>query len=117
MSAPKRRGLRSLVGDSPRDIPDTDIATGVTSYLLAGPLTFGAIGYGLDRWLGTSAIVAVGVLVGVTLSVYLVWLRYGAGADSAPAPPSGPSPSDHDPAGVTQRERGPADRTTNEESQ
>ena len=54
-----------------------DTATGVTSYLLAGPLGFGAAGYGLDRWWGTSFLVAIGVLVGMGLALYVIWLRYG----------------------------------------
>lgn len=62
---------------------ETEPAVGVTSYLLAGPLTFGGIGYGLDRWLGTTWVVAVGVLFGMALSLYVIWLRYGGGAGSS----------------------------------
>ena len=59
---------------------EAEPGVGVTSYLLAGPLTFGGIGYGLDRWLGTTWAVAVGVLIGMALSLYVIWLRYGDGA-------------------------------------
>lgn len=49
----------------------------VVSYLISGPVLFGAAGLGLDHWLGTSWLVAVGILGGMALSLYLVWFRYG----------------------------------------
>lgn len=51
--------------------------TDVTAYLLAGPASLGLIGYGLDRWLGTSFGVPVGIVAGLLLSLYIVWVRYG----------------------------------------
>ena len=47
------------------------------AYLITGPAMFGAIGWGLDAWLGTSWLVMVGILGGMALSLYLVWFRYG----------------------------------------
>ena len=47
------------------------------SYLISGPVLFGGIGWGLDHWLGTSWLVLVGILGGMALSMYLVWVRYG----------------------------------------
>ena len=47
------------------------------SHLISGPVLFGGIGWGLDSWLGTSWLVAVGILGGMAVSVYLVWVRYG----------------------------------------
>ncbi len=47
------------------------------SYLISGPVLFGGIGWGLDHWLGTSWLVAVGIVGGMALSLYLVWFRYG----------------------------------------
>ena len=49
----------------------------VVSYLITGPAMFGAVGWGLDHWLGTSWLVAVGIVGGMALSLYLVWFRYG----------------------------------------
>jgi F0F1-type ATP synthase assembly protein I len=49
----------------------------VVSYLITGPVMFGAIGWGLDSWLGTSWLIIVGILGGMALSLYLVWFRYG----------------------------------------
>lgn len=49
----------------------------VIAYLVTGPALFGAIGYGLDRLLGTGFLVAVGIVAGMGLSLYTIWLRYG----------------------------------------
>lgn len=49
----------------------------VVSYLITGPAMFGAAGWGLDHWLGTTWLVAVGIVGGMALSLYLVWFRYG----------------------------------------
>lgn len=54
-----------------------DAAWRVIAYLLSGPLFYGGIGYGLDRLLGTTWIVGVGIVGGMVLSLYLVWFRYG----------------------------------------
>lgn len=94
---------------------ETEAATGVTAYLLAGPLTFGGIGYGLDRWLGTTWIVAVGILSGVALAIYVIWLRYGDGTP-APTASGDPCPERHN-ADPASSEVVSAGITTNEESQ
>lgn len=44
-------------------------------YLLAGLLLFGGIGVVLDRWLDTTAMTPVGIVVGFLLGGYLVYLR------------------------------------------
>lgn len=64
-----------------REEPSAEESLGYTvlSYLLAGPLLYGGIGFGLHHWLGWSWAVPVGVLVGVAVSLYLVWFRYGRG--------------------------------------
>lgn len=53
------------------------LATSVTAYLIAGPVVFGGAGRALDQWLGTTFGTVIGLLVGMTLSLYVVWLRYG----------------------------------------
>jgi hypothetical protein len=40
-------------------------------------ILYGGIGFALDRWLGTSWLVLVGILVGAALALYVIWLRYG----------------------------------------
>ena len=49
----------------------------VFSYLISGPVTFGGIGWALDRWLEYGFFVPVGILAGMAVSLYLVWFRYG----------------------------------------
>lgn len=56
---------------------ESELATSAVAYLLAGPLAFGGIGFGLDRLLDTWFFLALGVLVGMALSIYVIWLRYG----------------------------------------
>lgn len=62
------------------------MAATVLAHLITGPILYGAIGWLLDRWLGTSFLVVVGVVGGMALSLYVIWLRYGT--SQAPQPPS-----------------------------
>lgn len=55
----------------------TDLATAVTAYLLAGPAGFGVLGWLADWGLGTVFLLPVGVVLGMVLSMYVIWLRYG----------------------------------------
>ncbi|HSP59451.1 MAG TPA: hypothetical protein VLO09_00170 [Ornithinimicrobium sp.] len=55
----------------------TDLGNTVLAYLLAGPLGFGALGWLLDHLLGSWFLLPVGVLGGMVLSMYVIWLRYG----------------------------------------
>jgi F0F1-type ATP synthase assembly protein I len=57
---------------------EQDAAWRTVAYLITGPLLYGGIGYLLDRWLGTSWIVGVGIVGGMALSLYLIWFRYGS---------------------------------------
>ncbi|WP_432526063.1 hypothetical protein [Kineococcus mangrovi] len=52
-------------------------AWNIPSYLLAGVLGFGGIGYLIDRLIGTDFIVAIGIVGGMALAIYYVWFRYG----------------------------------------
>lgn len=54
-----------------------DVYTNVLSRLLAGPLVFGLLGWALDRWLGTPVFLPVGLIGGMALAIYVIWLRYG----------------------------------------
>jgi len=57
---------------------EQDAAWRSVAYLISGPLVYGGIGYLLDRWLGTTWIVGVGIVGGMALSLYLIWFRYGS---------------------------------------
>lgn len=54
-----------------------DTGTKVLAYLLSGAVVYGGIGWGVDRWLGTSWALPVGIVTGMALSLYLIWFRYG----------------------------------------
>jgi hypothetical protein len=49
----------------------------VISYLVTGPAVFGGLGHLADRWLGTSFLLPIGLLGGMAMSLYVIWLRYG----------------------------------------
>lgn len=48
------------------------------AYIVSGVLFYGALGWLADRWLGTSFLVAVGILVGAGLGIYLTIARFDA---------------------------------------
>lgn len=64
----------------PAPVPDGDRPQGdpwhAFGYLVAGVLLYGLIGWALDRWLGTSFLVAIGILVGAGLGLYMTFARF-----------------------------------------
>lgn len=61
-------------------------------YLVAGVLLYGAAGFGLDRWLGTSFLVVVGILLGAALGTYQTWARFKPPPDPPPSSPRDTQP-------------------------
>ena len=49
----------------------------IFGYLVSGLVIWGAIGWGLDKWLGTAFFLPGGLILGCGASLYLVWLRFG----------------------------------------
>ncbi len=49
----------------------------IISLLVAGPATWAAIGWLIDRVAGTSVFTPVGVVLGFVGSLYLVYMKYG----------------------------------------
>lgn len=49
----------------------------IFGYLISGLLFWGGVGWGVDRWLGTTYFTLVGLLIGAGGALYLVWLRFG----------------------------------------
>ena len=47
------------------------------SYLVAGVLFYGFVGWALDRWLDTSFLVIIGIFVGAGLGIYTTFGRFG----------------------------------------
>ena len=78
---PPRPSIPSPHGGTEREVVgmarQTDLGSAVLVYLLAGPVGFGALGWVLDLLLGTWFLLPVGVLGGMVLSMYVIWLRYG----------------------------------------
>lgn len=44
-------------------------------YIVAGVFLYALLGWLIDRWLGTSFVVAIGVVVGAGLGMYQTWAR------------------------------------------
>ncbi len=40
--------------------------------ITGGVIVYGLVGYGLDRWLGTSFIVGLGIVFGAALGIYTI---------------------------------------------
>ena len=49
----------------------------IVGYLLSGLIFWGGVGWALDKWLGTTLLTLIGLLIGVSSSLYLIWLRFG----------------------------------------
>lgn len=47
-------------------------------YLTSGVLLYGGLGWLLDKWLGTSFLVVVGILLGASLGIYMTIARFDA---------------------------------------
>lgn len=45
-------------------------------YVVSGVALYGFFGWLADRWLGTSFLVAVGILFGATLGIYMTFARF-----------------------------------------
>ena len=45
-------------------------------YLVSGVAVYGLIGWGVDPWWGTSFMVAIGIVTGAALGIYLTWVRF-----------------------------------------
>lgn len=45
-------------------------------FIVAGVLVYGLVGWLMDRWLGTSFLVAIGIIAGAALGVYMTWARF-----------------------------------------
>lgn len=52
------------------------------AYLVSGVAFYGLLGWLADRWLGTSFLVAVGILLGAGLGVYMTWTRFSVAPDT-----------------------------------
>lgn len=49
----------------------------VVGYLIAGVALYGFLGWLADRWLGTSFLVGLGIVLGAGLGIYMTYARFG----------------------------------------
>lgn len=55
-----------------------NVAWSVMSLLVAGPVLYGFIGWGIDGLVGTDQVfLGLGIVVGFVLSFFIVYARYG----------------------------------------
>jgi F0F1-type ATP synthase assembly protein I len=71
-------------GGTPKGAPEnpneglSNGAWSIVSYILGGMLFYGGLGWLIDRWAGTDTLfLPIGLIVGVILSLWLVYLRFG----------------------------------------
>ena len=72
--------------------------------MLSGMIVWGGAGWLLDRWLGTKVFTLVGALLGLTVAIYLVVVKYGA----VDPPPGSPRPTGTTPSRRRSRPGGDA---------
>lgn len=56
-------------------------------YIVSGVAIYGFLGWLLDRWLGTSFLVALGIIVGAGLGIYLTFNRFNRALPDQHTPP------------------------------
>ena len=63
--------------EAPRNLSEHD-AWGMVSTLVAGPVTWGLIGAGIDLLVGTHRIfLPIGIVLGFVVAFYITYFRYG----------------------------------------
>ncbi len=50
----------------------------ITGTMLSGIIVWGGVGWLLDRWLETRIFILVGTILGLTVAIYLIVVKYGA---------------------------------------
>jgi F0F1-type ATP synthase assembly protein I len=50
----------------------------ITGTMLSGIIVWGGVGYVLDRWLETRIFTLVGTILGLTVAIYLIVVKYGS---------------------------------------
>lgn len=75
MVVPAMSEMKRRPEDDGRDFANA--AWSIPSYLLSGMLVWGGIGWLLSHWTGVQAFIPIGVVLGVVLAGYLVYLKHG----------------------------------------
>lgn len=66
----------SLPPDAPQPAGPRGDPWHAFGYIVAGVAFYGFLGWLADRWLGTSFLVAVGILVGAGFGIYMTFARF-----------------------------------------
>ena len=65
---------------SPPPAPSDDRPKGdpwhAFGYIVSGVAVYGVLGWLADRWLGTTFLVAIGILVGAAFGIYMTFARF-----------------------------------------
>jgi F0F1-type ATP synthase assembly protein I len=72
--------------------------------MLSGIIVWGGAGWWLDRWLETRFFILVGTILGLTVAIYLIVVKYGA----VDPPPGGRRPTGTTPSRRWSRPQGNA---------
>jgi len=79
-----------MTQQNPGSAPDKDSPAGdpwhAFGYLVSGVALYGFLGWLADRWLGTSFLVVLGILLGAGFGLYMTFVRFNrpAGKDARP---------------------------------
>ncbi|WP_457083628.1 AtpZ/AtpI family protein [Modestobacter sp. SYSU DS0657] len=88
---PARGEARPRPAHPARQPSGADMGWAVTGTMISGMAVWGGVGWLLDRWLGTVFLLPVGVVLGVTVAIYVVVKKYGA-LDPVPGQHTGTNP-------------------------
>ncbi|HEU4547510.1 MAG TPA: hypothetical protein VFR88_14555 [Microlunatus sp.] len=74
-----------MTQQNPGSAPDEESPAGdpwhAFGYLVAGVGMYGFLGWLADRWLGTSFLVVLGILLGAGLGLYMTFARFNRSPD------------------------------------
>lgn len=80
MSATTARVRSAMARENPPPAGPDDSPKGdpwhAFGYIVSGVAVYGLVGWLLDRWLGTSFLVAIGILVGAGFGIYMTYARF-----------------------------------------
>ena len=82
--SPARREPRPRPAEPAGRPSGADVGWGITGTMLSGIIVWGGVGWLLDRWLETRFFILVGTILGLTVAIYLIVVKYGA-VDQPPA--------------------------------
>lgn len=72
-----------MTPQNPGSIPDEAPFAGdpwhAFGYLVSGVAVYGILGWFADRWLGTSFLVVLGILLGAGFGIYMTFARFNRG--------------------------------------